>query len=90
MAMAPSSNTPCVVYWSERACGWVKGKWLATGTYYELYDREQHRFVDGFTKACVFPSLAEAEVIAGRHPLWKIMPLTEAERLFLREGDTRP
>ena len=81
---------PHIVYWSERTCAWVKGKWLATGMYYELYDREQKRFIDGFTKACIFPTLVEAEAVAARDPLWKTMPLREADELFLKAGDKRP
>jgi len=84
------NNDPCVVYWSERTCAWVKGHWLATGTYYELYDREKRRFVDGFNKACIFPNRVEAEAVAARNPLWQVMPLQRAEELFLREGDKRP
>lgn len=85
-----TDNGPHIVYWSERTCAWVQGHWLATGEYYELYDRERRRFIDGFTKSCVFPTRVEAEAVAARDPQWKTMPLQRAEELFLREGDRRP
>ena len=88
--MLVTKDEPCVVYWKERTCAWVKGHWLATGMYYELYDREQKRFVDAFRKACIFPSRVEAEALAAQHPKWEVMTLVEAETLFSREGDRRP
>ena len=83
-------NGPHVVYWSERQVARMRGNEYATGVYYELYDREQRRFVDAFTKACIFPSLIEAEAIACQNPTWRTMPLGQAEELFSRTGDPLP
>ena len=90
MLLSIVDNGPHIVCWSERTCAWVKGKWLATGRYYELYDREQRRYVDGFTKACIFPTRVEAEAQAAKDPRAETMSLVRAEELFLREGDRRP
>ena len=83
-------NGPHIVYWTERQVARMRGGEYATGQYYELYDREQRRFIDGFTKACVFPTRVAAEAVAANNPTWRTMPLREAEELFLRDGDPLP
>lgn len=83
-------NGPHIVYWTSRQVARMRGNEYATGQYYELYDREQRRFIDGFTKACIFPTRVEAEAMAAKNPTWKTMSLREAEALFLRDGDPLP
>lgn len=90
MLLPAIDNGPHIVYWSSRQVAKVRGGEYATGWYYELYDREQRRFIDGFTKACVFPTRVEAEAVASKNPTWQTMPLSRAEELFLRYGDTLP
>lgn len=90
MSVLRVENSPSVVYYTERGMAWVKGKWLGTGTNYFLYNRELRRFQYEWTKACIIPTRVEAEYIASKNPLWKVMTLGEAEALFSRYGDRRP
>ena len=82
-------NGPHIVYWTSRQVARVRGEY-ATGRYYELYDRDQNKMIDGFTKACVFPTRVAAEAVAANNPIWRTMPLHAAEELFLRDGDSLP
>lgn len=90
MTLLPvNDNGPHVVYWCEKQVARMRGEYM-TGWYYELYDREQRRFIDGFTKACIFPTRVEAEAVASKGLTWKTMSLQRAEELFSREGDRLP